>query len=187
MDRIQILMVCTANVCRSPLAERLLLAHLRTHGRDVAEQFHVVSAGLTAMAGHPMHPFSERELIALGGDSSGFQARQLGVDMVQQADLILTATRRQKSLLLTDHAWAHPRAFTLRDFDAAMQYGPDVSSVEDLIAVAARSRGLLRLREPDIRDPIEGGRAAHRAAARTIDSCARNISRTLTGLVRVVS
>ena len=42
-----ILLVCTGNTCRSPMAAAMLRQILREYGADL-EQFHIVTAGLAA-------------------------------------------------------------------------------------------------------------------------------------------
>ena len=84
-------MVCEGNLCRSPLAERLL--RLRTKGSDV----HVTSAGVIAAVGEPIDPLAADELVRLGGDPEGFEARRLTPAMLEDADLVLTATRAIRS------------------------------------------------------------------------------------------
>ena len=89
--RFRVLFVCIGNVCRSPVGERLLASRLP---RD---RFEVASAGVGAMVGYAMSKYAAEELRSYGGDPTGFAARQLTTDMVEQADLILTATRELRS------------------------------------------------------------------------------------------
>jgi protein-tyrosine phosphatase len=53
-----ILFVCTGNICRSALAERLGRAYLNQWLRDTASAIRVVSAGTQAVVGSAMHPDS---------------------------------------------------------------------------------------------------------------------------------
>ncbi|RMG36458.1 MAG: low molecular weight phosphotyrosine protein phosphatase, partial [Gammaproteobacteria bacterium] len=57
---LSVLLVCTANICRSPMAEALLRDHLKAKGLD--RRVKVASAGIRAMAGMPPDP---RALAAL--------------------------------------------------------------------------------------------------------------------------
>lgn len=84
----QVLVVCSGNTCRSPLAAALLRSRLATEEslRDVQ----VASAGTSAWDGSPASEGSylvglERDL-----DLSTHRARMLTAEMVQRADLILT-------------------------------------------------------------------------------------------------
>jgi protein-tyrosine phosphatase len=79
---IGVLTVCTGNICRSPLAERLL-------GLARAD-LSVTSAGLSALVGHPadrdtVHVAQLRSGIVLDGHS----ARQFTAELGRRNDLIL--------------------------------------------------------------------------------------------------
>ena len=62
---VRILTVCTGNICRSPVAERLLQAGLN---QAVPGGFVVASAGTRAMVGEPMQPISADIVRTFGGD-----------------------------------------------------------------------------------------------------------------------
>ena len=85
-----LLLVCTGNTCRSPLAEAILRRELEARGvTDVT----VTSAGTGAWDGVPASEGSylvglEHEL-----DLSNHRARLLTRELVEQADLILTMGR----------------------------------------------------------------------------------------------
>ncbi|WP_199506479.1 hypothetical protein [Geodermatophilus sp. TF02-6] len=159
-----VLLVCTGNICRSALAERLGRAYLaETLGAD-ADQVRVTSAGVRAVAGSTMHPDSALVLRSLGGDPDGFVARQLADDMAIDADLTLTMTRQHQRDVLRGAPRALARTFTLREAAGLVELvGEDVdvagnglaerarSLVEQLAAARSHRRSSL---EDDIRDPI---------------------------------
>lgn len=78
----RILVVCTGNICRSPIAEALLKAGLP--GKEV------FSAGTMAMVGHGADPVCIELCAANDLDISGHRAQQLVQPMLQAADLVLT-------------------------------------------------------------------------------------------------
>ncbi|APX93264.1 phosphotyrosine protein phosphatase [Halomonas sp. 1513] len=84
----RILVVCTGNICRSPVGEALLRQQLP------AKQ--VSSAGLGALVGHGVEPQARQLAEAEGLDVSAHQARQLTVEMLQQHDLILVMSDGQR-------------------------------------------------------------------------------------------
>jgi len=88
---IQVLVVCTGNVCRSPVAERLLAAALPSDAVQVA------SAGIRAVAGHPIDEPMAELLRAAGGDPDGFAARQLEAEELRAADLVLVMAREHRA------------------------------------------------------------------------------------------
>jgi protein-tyrosine phosphatase len=94
---VHILFVCTGNVCRSPVAERLTAAYAR---RLIAPELVASSAGTRAVAGHPMHPDSARALEELGGDASDHSARQVTAKLASAADLVLTMTKDHRNAVL---------------------------------------------------------------------------------------
>jgi protein-tyrosine phosphatase len=65
---VRILFICTGNLCRSPLAERLTLSWVRDALRDSPEHaaVEISSAGQEAPVGRPMDARSTEALIHLG-------------------------------------------------------------------------------------------------------------------------
>lgn len=110
---IRILTVCTGNICRSPVAERLLQA-----GLDQVEPgaFRVRSAGTRAMVGEPAQPSSARIITAYGGTPEGFAARQLTPAILRDTDLVLTMAARHRGEVLQLDPSLLRRTFTIREF-----------------------------------------------------------------------
>lgn len=79
----RILLVCIGNICRSPTAEYLFRQRLASRGAIVS------SAGLGALAGHPMDATALDVLAAHGVDGTAHRARQLTPAMLREADLVL--------------------------------------------------------------------------------------------------
>lgn len=77
-----ILVVCTGNICRSPIAEGLLKAALPDKT--------VFSAGTMAMVGDGADPLSIEVSAAHAVDITAHRAQQLTLPMLQAADLVLT-------------------------------------------------------------------------------------------------
>ena len=110
---IRILTVCTGNICRSPVAERLLQAGLdQVH----AGAFEVRSAGTRAMVGHPIQPPSADIIRTYGGSPEGFSARQLTRQLLRESDLVLTMTSTHRGEALELDASLLRRTFTIREF-----------------------------------------------------------------------
>ncbi len=159
-----VLLVCTGNICRSALAERLGRAYLDEALDEDAGIVHLVSAGVQAVVGSTMHPDSALVLRGLGGDPEGFVARQLVDDMAIDADLTLTMTRQHRRDVLRGAPRALSRTFTLREAaDLVELVGEDADVPGDGLAerartlvtelAAARSRRQSSA-DDDIRDPI---------------------------------
>lgn len=143
---LHVLFVCTGNICRSPTAERLASAYAAEHGIGLV----AASAGTRAVIGHPVHPSAEEVLRTLGGDASGFAARQLTPKVTKSVDLILTMTTAHRDRVLEIAPSQLRRTFTLTEAALlATDFGAEtVADLPDLRPhLAARP-------VPDIADPI---------------------------------
>src|SRR3989442_3835410 len=85
-----ILLVCTGNICRSPLAAALLERALNERGLDAIE---VSSAGTGAWDGAPVSEGAYLVGLGRGLDLSGHRAQLVTREMVDEADLNLTTGR----------------------------------------------------------------------------------------------
>ncbi|WP_417505976.1 low molecular weight phosphatase family protein [Microbacterium sp.] len=112
-SRLTILTVCTGNICRSPLAEVMLRAHLEPLG------VRVHSAGTHALVGHGM-PEPALELAAQAGvdpaTASAHLARYLVEPLLEDADLVLTMAREHRSHVVKMMPNRLRRTFTVREF-----------------------------------------------------------------------
>lgn len=158
-------MVCTGNICRSPVMERLLTARLS--GRPDAGTVEVRSAGVHGLTGWPMTPEAAETLVAAGGDPEGFVARRLDAAMVREADLVLGAAREHRAVSVTLDPRSASRTMTLRELVRLL--GPvrpeDVTGgtaaerFASVQAAAVANRGLLprgHAADDDIADPYGG-------------------------------
>jgi protein-tyrosine phosphatase len=113
-----VLHVCMGNICRSPMAERLLVLAARDLVGDKADDLmHSRSAGTGGWhQGEPMNPPAARQVRAHGGDPTGFAARRLRSEHIEAADLVLTATADQQSYVASLRPDAVARTFVLGEF-----------------------------------------------------------------------
>lgn len=176
MTSFRVLFVCVGNVCRSPLGE-LLLAPLLPDG------FEVSSAGVGALVGEPMSPEAAVHLEPKGLSASGFRSRQLVPSMVEDSDLVLTATRAIRSRVLEDTPAALRRTFTVLEFadlvdvvEPAPGEGPS-----GLVRRAAAERSRATLDDHDIPDPHRCGVEANARAAALMEGA---VTRIASGLGR---
>jgi len=90
----QILLICTGNTCRSPLAEALLLKKLAERGVDGVQ---VGSAGTGAWDGAPASEGAYLVALEHGLDLSAHRARLLTRELIATADLVLTMARHHRA------------------------------------------------------------------------------------------
>lgn len=195
-DGIKILMVCTGNICRSPMMERLMRDAL--HRRDVGKWCEVVSAGTWAQAGGPMQPFAASTLGEREVDATGFVATSVSENLLTSADLVLTATREHRSAVVGLVPSAVRRSFTLLELarvavaappppeleDLAQAGTPQAERVRQAIAWAAQMRGTLpRPAEgaDDLEDPLGAPHDVYRERADTITAAVEQIVPFLIG------
>ena len=124
MPPFTVLHVCMGNICRSPMAERLLALAVRERlarregdpGR-ADELLHSHSAGTGGWhAGEEMNPPASRQVTSRGGSVAGFGARKLRSEHIDAADLVLTATADQQEYVVALRPDAASRTFVLGEF-----------------------------------------------------------------------
>ena len=93
----RILLVCTGNTCRTPMAETQLRSLLAERGLADVE---VTSAGTGAWDGAPASEGAYLVGLEHGHDLSGHRARLLTGEHAGQADLILTMSRSHRQRVL---------------------------------------------------------------------------------------
>ncbi|MCM3778110.1 arsenate reductase/protein-tyrosine-phosphatase family protein [Microbacterium hydrocarbonoxydans] len=138
-----LLIVCAANVCRSPFAAFLFSQAL--------PDMSVSSLGATARDGDPLCRFTEERISALpDGEAfaSEHRAARLDAESVASADLILTASAAERSAVAGLDPYARPRVFTLVEAaHSARTLGADARGIS-LAELAARmhaQRGMVDL------------------------------------------
>lgn len=121
-----ILVVCTGNICRSPMAEGLLRQRLAAT-REGAP-IHVHSAGTHGLDGEPAAPLAVQAAAEMGVDISAHRARSLDREMVRRADLILAMEPFHREIVMRALAPGKKRKVQLMaQFDATT----DTDSIED--------------------------------------------------------
>jgi low molecular weight protein-tyrosine phosphatase len=192
-----VLHVCMGNICRSPMAERLLRQAVRERvGDKVDELLLSQSAGTGGWhAGEPMNPPAAREVRRRGGDDTGFAARRLLGEYLDTADLILTATVEQVDYVLGLRPDAAPRTFVLGEFGrllgevdpaALPPVRPDRDAVHArgvaLVEAADAARaGAAPRPEDELDDPWGRGDSYFTRVAGEIDATVRPFAALLVG------
>ncbi len=92
-----VLMICTGNICRSPMAEVLLQAQLV---RDEARQgWQVTSAGIWTVDDEPASTHAIAEMTRRGLDLSEHRSSNITRALISEADLVLAMTRQHVEAL----------------------------------------------------------------------------------------
>lgn len=92
LDRV--LVICTGNVCRSPMAEGLLRARMARVGHGSVQ-----SAGIAALVGRPAEPLAVEAVARRGVDISAHRARQLTPELLSDADVVFVMEDGQRQYL----------------------------------------------------------------------------------------
>lgn len=159
----RILFVCTGNMCRSVIAERLAEDGLRARLGERAASFGVSSAGTAGRDGEPIHPLTTDVLERFGVSADGMTSRYVTEKDIDAADLILPVSRENRDRIVAMRPRASRRVYMLREFArlAAAVTLPSATQdpafrAHDMVAAAARMRGRIPYVEPgedDIPDP----------------------------------
>ncbi|MGV0646401.1 low molecular weight phosphatase family protein [Mycolicibacterium sp. XJ2546] len=144
---LRLLFICTGNICRSPMAERLAAAY---GARLQIPHLQTASAGTQAVIGHAIQSDAALVLEKLGGDSANFAARQLTSRIASDADLVLTMTRAHRDAVLELAPRQLNKTFTLSGA-ARLVSDFNARNVPDLAALRPQFRTSDLL---DIPDPI---------------------------------
>lgn len=145
-----LLILCTANICRSPMAEGLARAHLTAAGHA---DWGVSSGGTWATDGSAASAFSLQVLAEERGiDLSDHRSRALTLDMLQIANLVLVMTRGHKEAVQLEFPEQADKVYLLSEmagpgYDIADPIGQPLEAyratfdeIDDLLA-----RGLPRI------------------------------------------
>ena len=167
---LQVLVICTANRCRSPMAACLLQRATAERGLGVA----VASAGLL-QSGRQADPKAVEVMDGLSIDLGSHRSRTVTPEMLGAADLVLTMERRHVTATaeLAPDSWA--RTFTVTEFvrraDERGGRRPGEGCERWIARVHAGRRPTDLLRGPgdgDVRDPIGGSDREFRRCAQEL-------------------
>jgi protein-tyrosine phosphatase len=127
-----VLFICSANICRSPMAMGLF----RMKAQLEAQPWRVESAGVWALEGYPAAVNTLAVLKARGIDLSAHQARQVTEEMAAGFHLILTMERGQKEALRVAFPILAGRVYLLsemigKSYEIVDPIGSELADFED--------------------------------------------------------
>ena len=114
-DRNLILTICTGNVCRSPMAEKLLQHALAVEGAPF-DQLSIESAGVAAGYGEPASSNSAAALKRVNVDLGKHQSQPVTQEMLDRAFLVLGMTDSHLDSLAYYHNDLPERMHLFRGF-----------------------------------------------------------------------
>lgn len=177
----RILTVCTGNICRSPMAERLL-----QHGLDQISPgaFLVTSAGTRAMVGHGIEPHVEGFIRVMGASADNFASRQLTPAILAEQDLVLALTRKHRSQIVELQPALLKKTFTLRELARIL---PNINVPQGLspaerwealipLAMRARSQHRSTPEDDDVVDPYRRSDSIYQQMRRDLAPATNAIS-----------
>jgi protein-tyrosine-phosphatase len=138
-----VLFVCTANMCRSPIAQGLMQDKLRRE--KLADQMRAESAGVWTQNGRPATDLAVRVLADRGIDIAGHRSRVITPEIVRDAALILTMTRSHAEAIRAEFPLARDKVHLLAEMVGAnfdiedpvggtlQQYEMTAQDIENLI------------------------------------------------------
>ena len=108
----KVLFVCTANVCRSPMAESIFNALAEEGGLP----YRAASAGVAALKGEDITPNARAALEEVGIYAPTHRARQVDEAMLREADLVLVMGPRHLATLRRRFEDLSERVYTLPEY-----------------------------------------------------------------------
>lgn len=182
----RLLVVCTANVCRSPLAAALVEELVDHHAPDGARALEVPSAGTHARPDLPAAPGMARVATAWGLDLSAHRSRPLDREVAEAADLVVTMEAAQRDMVarlapgLTTRTFTFPEVGALVEHAAATGTSPTTDAgVAGWVRWLHRSRMVLRPPADEVGDPYGGPEEGYLRAAHDLADLAGLIGPSL--------
>jgi protein-tyrosine phosphatase len=170
---LRVLLVCTGNICRSPIAHGVLSER---SSRLSGGEIEVLSAGTWARDGYPATPGAVAAAAKIGVDIAGHLTSRFTGDLARWADLVVTMTAEQAVEVQQEASDATDKTFTLKELASILAALPPAveptrEAVVERVAEADRTRraGHGLPADVDVADPLGLDRSAYRAAAEEIE------------------
>jgi len=164
-----VLFVCTANMCRSPMAEALFEAVVRERGES--DDWRIESAGVSASPGQPATGNTQIVAGERGMDLSGHRSQQASSASLEPFALVLVMEESHRRRLKEVAPELAGRVHLLSEMVSLRSdvWDPVGSEIENYRAMADQIDGILRTGFEKIRELAEhsGGPAGEGQAQQT--------------------
>jgi protein-tyrosine phosphatase len=132
----KILVVCTGNTCRSPLAEVIIADYQSRNALN--DNFIVLSGGISAQNKEPASKHAIQAAYEFGLDLTGHASKKINQSLLDKSDLILCITNAHKFYLLHNFENLPGKCFTLAECttsrDIPDPYGQDIDAYREIAA-----------------------------------------------------
>ena len=133
---VRLLVVCTANVCRSPLVAALIKQRLEEN--SLRKDVQVESAGVYSSAGDSIDPIVLHLLHELGIEPAAHRATPVEESTLSRADLVLVMEEAHRQSLFYRLPAALPRIFMLSELagryeDICDPYGQELAGYRAML------------------------------------------------------
>ena len=185
----EVLVVCTANICRSPMAEALLRTWLAHHAPDVADSVRVSSAGVRARDGDPAAPHMVAIADRWGLDLHDHRSRPATVDLATGATLVVTMEAAHRDAVARLATGLAARTFTLPELAELAAHAPtpdpdDGSGLTGLAQRLHRARPRVWVDAPDVDDPYGGAASGYELTAGELVALTERVGPALAAALR---
>jgi len=178
----RILLVCTGNICRSPMAEAFVRHELDQRGIGGIS---VESSGVSGWESSPPTSEAADALREYGLDVSEHRARRLDRTMVESSELVVGLSAEHRDAVADLVPQAASRTFTLKELVYLLEVAaaePADGDPEHTLRSSVRAAAALResdpsfrLRDEDVADPMGLGIETYRAVAWEIEDLSRRL------------
>lgn len=111
----KIMFVCTGNICRSAMAERLLKKKIKE--KDLEKEFYVCSSGISA---YPNDVSTYEAVYVMqneyGIDIKDHRATNVKASKIKEMDLILAMTKSHKDMLIMMFPELKEKIYTIKEY-----------------------------------------------------------------------
>jgi protein-tyrosine phosphatase len=177
-----VLVVCTANICRSPMGEAFLRASLAERSSSLT----VTSAGFLE-DGRRVDPLSAQAATSFGMDISAHRSARMSMEQLEAATVILCMTTEHRRKVVGFRTAFYAKTFTFQEFvRRSMELDPAlrIHGLAHWLPLLHGDRTGRELLSDDagisVADPYGQGASAHAVTATLLHDLCREVAELIT-------